>query len=130
MQIRISQEDGTPVYQQLVTQIRMLVASGRLEEGQQLPPVRRLAEQLTINPNTVARAYRELETAGVVVTRRGSGVFVSDGTSPLSRKERNRLLNERIDALLAEAVQLNFDLETLPELVRQRSQTFRQEQNS
>ena len=101
MQIRISQEDGTPVYQQLVTQIRMLVASGRLEEGQQLPPVRRLAEQLTINPNTVARAYRELETAGVVVTRRGSGVFVSDGTSPLSRKERNRLLNERIDALLA-----------------------------
>ncbi|MEZ6123751.1 MAG: GntR family transcriptional regulator [Planctomycetaceae bacterium] len=130
MQIRISQEDGTPVYQQLVTQIRMLVASGRLEEGQQLPPVRRLAEQLTINPNTVARAYRELESAGVVVSRRGSGVFVSDGTSPLSRKERNRLLKERIDALLAEAVQLNFDLEALPELVRQRSQTFRQEQNS
>ena len=130
MQIRISQEDGTPVYQQLVTQVRMLVASGRLEEGQQLPPVRKLAEQLTINPNTVARAYRELETAGVVVTRRGSGVFVSDGTSPLSRKERNRLLNERIDALLAEAVQLNLDLASLPELIRQRSQSFRQEQNS
>lgn len=130
VQIRISQEDGTPVYQQLVTQVGLLVASGRLEEGQQLPPVRKLAEQLTINPNTVARAYRELEASGVVVTRRGAGVFVSGGTSPLSRKERNRLLNERIDALLAEAVQLNFDLETLPELVRRRSQTFRQESNS
>ena len=125
MQVRISQEDGTPIYQQLVHQIRLLVATGRLVEGEQLPAVRRLAEQLLINPNTVARAYRELEAEGVVSSRRGAGVFVSGEKSPLSRKERNRLLNERIDALLAEAVQLDFDLETVADLVRQRGQNFK-----
>ena len=65
MQIRISQDDGTPIYQQVVSQVKLLVSSGRLEEGEQLPAVRKLAEQLLINPNTVARAYRELESAGV-----------------------------------------------------------------
>ena len=125
MQIRITPDDGTPIYQQLVTQISLLVSSGRLSEGEQLPPVRKLAEQLLINPNTVARAYRELETAGVVVSRRGSGVFVSDEGSPLSRREKNKRLNERIDALLTEAVQLGFDLNSVDKLVRQRSQSFR-----
>jgi GntR family transcriptional regulator len=125
MQIRISQDDGTPIYQQVVSQVKLLVSSGRLIEGQQLPAVRKLAEQLLINPNTVARAYRELESAGVVVSRRGSGVFVSDSGSPLSRREKNRILNDRIDALLAEAVQLDFDLENVVTLVRQRGSRFR-----
>ncbi|MDG1896997.1 MAG: GntR family transcriptional regulator [Fuerstiella sp.] len=124
MQIRISQNDGTPIYQQVVSQVRLLVSSGRLAEGQQLPAVRKLAEQLLINPNTVARAYRELESAGIVVSRRGSGVFVSDSCSPLSRREKNRILNDRIDALLAEAVQLDFDLENVVTLVRQRGLRF------
>lgn len=124
MQIRISQEDGTPIYQQLVNQIRLLVSSGRLDEGEQLPAVRKLAEQLIVNPNTVARAYRELETLGVVVSKRGSGVFVSAVESKLSRREKNRLLNERIDALLTEAVQLDFDLENIANLVQQRSLRF------
>ena len=124
MQIRISQDDGTPIYQQLINQIKLLAASGRLSEGEQLPAVRKLAETLLINPNTVARAYRELETAGAVVSKRGSGVFVSDAGSPLSRREKNRLLNERIDALLTEAVQLGFDIESVDALVRQRSQQF------
>ncbi len=124
MQVRLSQEDGTPIYQQLVHQIKLLVASARLNEGEQLPTVRKLAEQLLINPNTVARAYRELESEGVVQSKRGAGVFVSGSGSPLSRKEKNRLLNERIDALLAEAAQLNFDIETVADLVRQRSQRF------
>ncbi len=124
MQIRISQDDGTPIYQQLIHQIRLLVASGRLSKGERLPTVRKLAETLLINPNTVARAYRELETAGVVVSRQGSGVFVSDAVSPLSRREKNRLLNERIDALLTEAVQLGFDIESVDSLVRQRSKRF------
>lgn len=125
MQIRISQDDGTPIYQQLISQIKLLISSGRLTAGEQLPAVRKLAETLIINPNTVARAYRELESAGAVVSRRGSGVFVSDSGSPLSRREKNRLLNDRIDALLTEAVQLGFDLESVDTLVRQRSQQFR-----
>lgn len=124
MQIRISQEDGTPIYQQLVNQIKLLVSSGRLEEGEQLPAVRKLAEQLIVNPNTVARAYRELEALGTVVSKRGSGVFVSGAGSRLSRREKNRLLNERIDALLTEAVQLDFDLQNIADLVQQRSLRF------
>ena len=124
MQIRISQEDGTPIYQQVVGQIKLLISTGRLAEGEQLPAVRKLAEQLIINPNTVARAYRELESAGAVTSRRGAGVFVSDSGSPLSRREKNRMLNEKIDALLTEAVQLDFDLEAVASLVQQRSRRF------
>ena len=124
MQIHVTDSDGTPFYVQVVNQIKFLVASGRLAAGEQLPPVRKLAEQLLINPNTVARAYRELETEGVVTSRRGAGVFVADGGSPLSRKEKNRILNERIDALLTECTQLGIDLETLLKLVQQRGRKF------
>jgi len=122
MQVQISDRDGVPVYVQLVSQIKYLVSSGRLEPGEQLPPVRKLAEQLVINPNTVARAYRELESEGVVTCRRGAGVFVGDGVSPLARREQNRLLAERIDVLVAEARQMNVDSETLVALVRRRYQ--------
>ena len=125
MQIHVSDTDGTPFYQQVVTQIKFLVASGRLEEGEQLPPVRKLAEQLLINPNTVARAYRELEAEGVVAPKRGAGVFVSDVGSPLSRKEKTRILGERINALLTESQQLGFDLEVVVKLIRQRGTQFK-----
>ncbi len=122
MQVRISDRDGVPVYVQLVSQIKYLVSSGRLAPGEQLPPVRKLAEQLVVNPNTVARAYRELESEGVVTCRRGAGVFVADGVSPLARREQNRILAERVDVLLTEARQMNVDLETLVALVRRRYQ--------
>ena len=120
MQIHVNEADGTPYYLQVVNQVKFLVASGRLEAEEKLPSVRRLAEQLMINPNTVARAYRELESAGVVQTRRGSGVFVANGSSPLSRKEKNRILNERIDALLTEAHQLDVGLDVLVNMIKQR----------
>lgn len=124
MQIHITQADGTPFYQQVVNQVKFLVASGRLEEGEQLPPVRRLAEQLLVNPNTVARAYRELESEGVVLSRRGAGVFVSDVGSPLSRKEKTRILHERIDALLTESSQLGVGVDSLLKLIEQRHRKF------
>ena len=88
--------------------MKYLVASGRLASGDELPPIRTLAEQLLVNPNTVARAYRELEAAGVVVTRHGAGTHVSGAASPLARRERLDILSQRIDALLAEARQMNF----------------------
>ncbi len=122
MQVRISDQDGVPIYVQLVSQIKYLISSGRLVPGEQLPPVRKLAEQLVVNPNTVARAYRELESEGVVACRRGAGVFVADGVSPLARREQNRILAERVDVLLTEARQMNVDLETLVALVRHRHQ--------
>ena len=122
VQIHISSHDGVPIYLQIVNQVKYLVAAGRLEPGQELPPIRTLAEQLVINPNTVARAYRELELAGVVTKRRTAGTYVSDTTSPLARRERLKIVTERVDALLAEARQMNIDTETLIELIHERDE--------
>ncbi|MEX0820264.1 MAG: GntR family transcriptional regulator [Pirellulaceae bacterium] len=125
MQLHVSPNDGVPIYQQVVNQIKYLVASGRLREGDQLLPVRKLAEELIVNPNTVARAYRELESEGVVESRRGAGVFVSAGVSRLAKREQNKILSERVDMLLAEAAHMNVDVEAVIKLVRQRSQQMR-----
>ncbi len=124
MQIHVTTADGTPYYVQVVSQVKFLVASGRLEPGQQLPPVRKLAEQLMLNPNTIARAYRELEAVGVVTSKRGSGVFVASGVSPLSKCEKTRILTERIDALLATSRQMRVDIDSLVKLVKQRDKTI------
>ena len=78
MQIQISTSDGVPIYQQIARQVRYLIAAGRLQPGEELQPIRVLAEQLTVNPNTVARAYLELEHAGIVTKRHGSGTYVSE----------------------------------------------------
>ncbi|MBN2476932.1 MAG: GntR family transcriptional regulator [Pirellulales bacterium] len=120
MQIHLSSCNGVPLYLQIVTQVKYLAASGRLAPGEELPPIRVLAEQLLINPNTVARAYRELEYAGVVEKRRTAGTYVADGGSPLSRPQRLRILEERVDALLAEARQMDVSTEEVMELLRQR----------
>jgi GntR family transcriptional regulator len=120
MNLHISSSDGVPIYLQIVNQVKYLVASGRLGEGEELPAIRTLAEQLLVNPNTVARAYRELELAGVVTKRRTAGTYVSGAGSPLARRERLRILGGRIDALLAEARQMGVDVDDLIELVRQR----------
>ncbi|MBL8819142.1 MAG: GntR family transcriptional regulator [Planctomyces sp.] len=120
MQIRINAHDGVPIYLQVVQQIRYLVAAGRLEPGDELPPIRGLAEQLTVNPNTIARAYRELEVAGIVEKRRTAGTYVTDQGSPLARRERTKILTERIDQLLAESTQMGFELDEVIRLLQQR----------
>ena len=122
MQLHISANDGVPIYLQIVNQVKYLVASGRLAPGEELSPIRVLATQLVVNPNTVARAYRELEQAGIVEKRRTAGTYVSDAGSPLARRERVKILTERIDALLAEARQMNVDTDVVVELIRQRDQ--------
>src|SRR5262245_13908134 len=113
MHIHISPNDGVPIYLQIVNQVKYLVAAGRLAPGDEMPSIRVLAEQLIINPNTVARAYRELESAGVVEKRRTAGTYVSDQASPLARRERLKILTERIDALLAEARQMDVAFDDL-----------------
>src|SRR5262245_56063659 len=128
MDIHISPHDGVPIYLQIVNQVKYLVASGRLMPGEELPPIRVLAERLMINPNTVAKAYRELEVAGVVEKRRTAGTYVSDAGSPLARRERRKILIERIDALLAEARQLGIRTEDVIELVRQRDEFLQPEE--
>ena len=84
MNIHISPSSGVPIYLQIVNQIKYLVSSGQLESGQELPPIRALAERLLVNPNTVARAYRELEFARIVTKRGTTGTFVSNTGSPLA----------------------------------------------
>jgi GntR family transcriptional regulator len=120
VQLHISSADGVPIYLQIVNQVKYLIAAGRLAAGDEMPPIRVLAEQLLVNPNTVARAYRELEAAGLVEKRRTAGTYVSDQGSPLARKERLRILTERIDALLAEASQMNVPVEDVIRLIEQR----------
>jgi GntR family transcriptional regulator len=124
MHIHLSTGDGIPIYLQIVNQVKYLVASGRLAAGEEVPPIRALAEQLLINPNTVARAYRELERAGFVTKRSTTGTFVSAAGSPLARAECLAVLAERVDALLVEARQMNVGLDELTELLRRRSKTL------
>jgi len=124
MQLYIATNDGVPIYLQIANQVKHLVASQRLSPGDEIPPIRVLAHQLLVNPNTVARAYLELERAGVVVKRHGSGTYISDQGSPLARKERLKILAERVDALLTEARHLEVAPEDLFKLIKERQQTL------
>lgn len=120
MRIEIQPQDGMPIYRQISNQIKYLIASGQLKTGQELPGVRTLAEQLTVTPNTIVKAYDELEAEGLLEKRRGSGTYVSDTNSPLTRREQRRILTQRIDATLTEASQLNFTLEEVLVLLHDR----------
>lgn len=120
MRIEIQPQDGMPIYRQICNQIKYLIASGQLKTGQELPGVRTLAEQLTVTPNTVVKAYDELEAEGLLEKRRGSGTYVSDTDSPLTRKEQRRILTQRIDAALTEASQLNFTFDEVIALLHDR----------
>jgi GntR family transcriptional regulator len=122
MQIHVSPDDGVPVYKQIFNQVSYLVASGVLSAGAELPPIRALAESLLINPNTVAKAYRELEHAGIVVKRGTVGTFVSDAPSPFKRRERLRVLRQRIDTLLADARHMGIEVQELKKLIDERDE--------
>jgi GntR family transcriptional regulator len=119
--IKINLADGVPLYRQIVNQIRYLVASGLLQVGEDLPPIRTLALQLKVTPNTIVKAYGELESAGIVRKRHGAGTFVAGGgPSRLADRERQRIIEERIDALLTEAHQLKFSLDDIFKTLRRR----------
>jgi GntR family transcriptional regulator len=127
MQIRISASDGVPIYQQIVSQLRYLIAAGRLQPGEELPPIRVLAEQLTVNPNTVARAYLQLEHAGIVTKRHGSGTYVSESRSIVSQREKTKILAKRVDALLTEAKHLEVEVSDVIKLLRERDAVMNEE---
>jgi GntR family transcriptional regulator len=124
MDITINVTDGVPIYRQIVNQVKYQVASGLLLPGEELPPIRTLALQLKVTPNTIVKAYGELETSGVIHKRQGSGTFVSEGRKQLAIRERRRIIEQRIDALLAEAHQLNFSGDDILRLVRERRATM------
>lgn len=120
MQIDISLQDGVPIYRQIVNQVKYLIASGKLVPHEELTSIRPLAESLQITPNTVVKAYRELESEGVVYKRRGAGTYVAELASPLAKKHRRKILMQRADALLAEASQLDFSFEEVLQILEQR----------
>ena len=120
VQLHISTKDGVPIYLQIVNQVKYLVAAGRLAAGEEVPPIRALAEQLVINPNTVAKAYHELERERIVTKRHGAGTYVSDNGSPLARRERLKILTQRVDALLAESSHMDISVDEIVHLLRER----------
>lgn len=120
MRIHLDVADGVPIYLQIVQQIRYLVATGRLAPGEELPPIRVLAEQLLVNPNTVARAYRELERLDLVSKRGTVGTFVSLAAHVQARQAALASLASQVDRLLDEAAGHHVGLDELLELVRQR----------
>jgi GntR family transcriptional regulator len=124
--IKLSYEDGVPIYRQIVNQLKQLIASGRLPAGSELPPIRKLAQSIVINPNTVAKAYKELEYQGIIYTRKGTGCFVSDKGSPLSKNERERIISEYVQQLLTQAKLLNY---TYEEIIQEIDKQFNQERN-
>ena len=103
MQIRIENSSSRAAYQQIIDQIKRDIALGRLVTDEKLPTVRELAGHLTINPNTIAKAYRQLEREGIIVTKPGAGAFVADLDSNLSRAVKKRLLCDDIDRIAVEA---------------------------
>lgn len=120
VQIQISPSDGVPIYQQIVNQVRYLISAARMQPGEELPPMRVLAEQLTVNPNTVARAYLELEHAGIVTKRHGSGTYVSEKRAPMPQREKTKVLTKRVDALLTEARHLDVEVSEIIKLIHER----------
>ena len=130
MQLRISTGNGLPIYLQIASQIKHLAASGRLAPGEEIPPIRVLAQQLLINPNTVARAYLELEREGIVVKRHGSGTYISENGSPLARKERLKIITDRVDSLLVESRHLGIEPDELFKLLKERQQHIQPQEST
>lgn len=106
-------KSGVPYYKQVILQVEMAIVDGRLENGDQLPTVRSLAVTLKINPNTVARAYNELEIRGIVNTQQGTGTFISDKKIALTDVEKERILSELTQPYLSNARAYGFTLEEL-----------------
>lgn len=104
--ITIDPASGLPIYVQIVNQIKTGIAMGRLVPEEPLPSVRQLALELTVNPNTVARAYLELEYEGIIYKRQGHGTFVSSQGVEMSKNERRKVLSELIEKALVEGVNL------------------------
>jgi GntR family transcriptional regulator len=124
MQFRIEPSSRLPIYQQIVEQVREVYARGGLAPGEKLPSVRELSQTLVVNPNTIARAYSELERAGLLTTRQGLGVFIAEPSMELTSESRQRRLLESMDRFLTEAVHLGFSSQEMTSLLRERSRRY------
>lgn len=119
MLIQIQSGSG-PIYQQIVDQIRYRIIAGQISGGDELPTIRGLAESLKVNPNTIARAYRELENEGLVEKRRTTGTFVSQSPPTITPARRRKIMTPEIDKLLVLANHLGFEPTEFNDLVQSR----------
>jgi GntR family transcriptional regulator len=115
MQFRIDNASDRPVYLQIIDQVKRDIALGRLARDERLPTVRQLSQQLAINPNTIAKAFRQLEQEGIIVTRSGAGAFVAGLDSALSRAVRRKLLCDELERIVVTAYHMQIDKQTLTE---------------
>lgn len=115
MQIRIDNASDRPVYQQIIDQVKRDIALGRIIKNEKLPTVRQLAGQIAINPNTIAKAYRQLEQQGIIVTKAGAGAFVANLDSNLSRSVRKKVISEELERIAVDAFHMQIDSQTLLE---------------
>jgi GntR family transcriptional regulator len=127
VELRIDTSDGTPIYLQIIDQIKRSVALGRLKPEDPLPSVRQLALDLTINPNTVARAYLELEHEGVIYKRQGQGTYVSAEALETSRRERNRIVTALFEKAIVEGLQFGMSASEIAEAYRQSMRRYKLE---
>jgi GntR family transcriptional regulator len=121
---QIDFKSGKPVYLQLVDQVRYAAASGALRAGEALPSIRPLAEELRVNRNTIAKAYAELESQGVIETVPGKGCFLRENNSPFTKSVRQKLLAGRIDEAVVTAHHLQVEREPFLNLVHERLDYF------
>ncbi|UCC31660.1 MAG: GntR family transcriptional regulator [Phycisphaerales bacterium] len=121
MRFTIDPNSGVPYYRQIIDQVQFAIADGRLGSGTRLPTVRQLAVDLKVNPNTVARAYQELEIRGVVNTQMGTGTFIGTEKVQISEAERSRMLEQICTELLSRASAYGFTLSEVIEALRQRA---------
>jgi GntR family transcriptional regulator len=117
MFFQIDFDHNLPIYDQVVRQVKFAVASEVLKEGELIPSVRELARELTINPNTVSRAYRQLLDDGVLSSVRGTGLAVATGASPRCREQRVELIRARLAEVFAEAKHSRLDPQKLRAMV-------------
>jgi GntR family transcriptional regulator len=114
----IDTNNGVPIYEQIVRQVKFAIAEESLRPGQLLPSVRTLSMQLAINPNTVARAYQQLQSDGVLESIRGRGVAVCQGATKSCREDRRLIIADRVRAVLTEALHGGLSATEIEELVR------------
>jgi len=124
MQFRIDNASDRPVYLQIIDQVKRDIALGRLAREERLPTVRQLAEQIAINPNTIAKAYRQLEQEGIIVTRAGAGAFVANLDSNLSRAVRRKLVCDELERIVVTAFHMQIDKPTLTEWFNAATEKF------
>ena len=127
LHIQINPNTGVPAYRQIMDQIRYYVASSTLAPGDQLPSVRELARQLTVNPSTIVKAYTELEHEGVIENKQGRGTFVAEIRTRLSRREKRTILQRSATHLWVEARQLDMAEEEVWEILREERERMSEE---